>query len=297
MEKKMNKKVGIVLSGGGAKGAFELGALDVLLKKIEWAGDTLAGISGTSIGAFISAFVASGQFESLKKIWLSWNMKNCPLVQTQWYGAYGSLLLRGYMYEAQPVKDFFIKNLDVGKLLTSKTKYINTFVRLGDGELFYGGNITPNNTQDRAISEIMASMSFIPGTPSVNIDGREFVDGGFRDTVPVKALIENCEKLDKIYVINVNTEKRKWNTKILSNTNKSLIERLIFLYDDILWDENNRSDIEIGKLKFWDKEKYSVIYPLVMNQVTTSFEPDLISESFYHGKQIMENHFKNESLS
>jgi len=292
----MNKRIGIVLSGGGAKGAFELGALEILLEKIKSSGDTLVGISGTSIGAFISAFVSSGQFETLKNIWLSWNAKNCPLIQTQWYGAFGSLLLRGYMYDSEPVKNFFVKNLDVGKLLTSKVKYINTFVRLGDGELFYGGNITPSNTQDRAISEIMASMAFIPGTPSVNIDGIEFVDGGFRDTVPVKALIDNCENLDKIYVITVNPEKRQWNTKILSNSTKSLIEKLIFLYDDILWDENNRSDIEIGKLKFWNKEKYSVIYPLVMKQVTTSFEPDLIRESFHHGRQIMENHFVSEKL-
>jgi predicted acylesterase/phospholipase RssA len=283
--------VGIVLSGGGAKGAFQIGVLDVLLAKIKESGDKLVGIAGTSIGAMNGAFIASGQFNALKNFWLTWNMKNCPLVQSDWYGSAMSLLINGYLYNSKPLRKFFEDNLDVKKLLISDVKYINTYVRLGDGEMLLGGNIDGKNTQDRAISEIMASMALIPGTPSVNIDGVEYVDGGFRDTTPAKSLIEHCPDLDKIYVITLNPEKRQWNSNILSNTNKSLVERILFLANDILWYENTRSDIEIGKLKFWDKEMYSVIYPLKMNQDTTSFEAPKIMESYTHGISVMQRQF------
>lgn len=279
----MNKKIGIVLSGGGAKGAFEVGVLKVLLDKINKDKDVLAGISGTSIGAFNAAFVASGQFDDLERIWLSWNLKNCPLIQTDWYGNIISLLIKGYMYNPQPVKSFFEKNLNVSALYNSPIKYINTSVRLGDGELRLGGNVFQKNNANLTISEIMASMAFIPGTPSVNLEGAEYGDGGFRDTVPVKALIENTKEIDKIYIINVNTEKRKWNDKLTKNSNSSLIDKLLFVFDDILWDEANRSDIEIGKLKFWNSDKYKVIYPQTVNLSTTDFDASLIKEAYSHG--------------
>lgn len=285
-------KVGIVLAGGGAKGAFQIGVLEVLLERLKEAGDEIVGVSGTSIGAMNGAFLAAGQFEDLKKIWLSWNLRNCPLIQTGWLGTVGSLVTNGYMYESEPVRAFFKKHLNVKNLLNSKVNYINTMVRLGDGELFLGGNSDKAITEDTAIAQIMASMALVPGTPSVKVGKDEYVDGGFRDTIPVKQLVQAFPNLDKIYIINLNTEKRKWNSKLLYNSNRSLVERLIFMFNDILWDENNRSDIEIGLLKFWNKEKYSLIYPMVMNQDVTSFEPDLIKESYLHGISVMKKYFE-----
>lgn len=282
----MNKKIGIVLSGGGAKGAFEVGVLKVLLNKINRDGDVLAGVSGTSIGALNGAFIASGQFEELEKIWLSWNLKNCPLVQSDWFGNIVSLIVKGYMYNPEPVKAFFQKHLNVALLYNSPIRYVNTQVRLGDGELRLGGNVFQKSDQDLTIREIIASMAFVPGTPSVSINGVEYGDGGFRDTVPVKALIENCDKMDKIYIINVNPEKRTWNPALTKNDSSGLVAKLKFMYDDILWDEANRSDIEIGKLKFWKDDAYQVIYPEQINLSTADFDSKLIAEAYDHGLAI-----------
>jgi NTE family protein len=282
----MNKKIGIVLSGGGAKGAFEVGVLRALLNKINKDKDVLAGISGTSIGAMNAAFVASGQFEDLEKIWLSWTLKNCPLIQSDWYGNIVSLVTKGYMYNAEPVRSFFQKSLSVSALYNSPIKYVNTQVRLGDGELRLGGNVFQKTNQDLTIREIMASMAFVPGTPSVTIENEEYGDGGFRDTVPVKALIQNCEKMDKIYIINVNPEKRIWNPALTKNNIMGLPAKLRFIYDDILWDEANRSDIEIGMLRFWNNDNYQVIYPEKVNLSTQDFDSALIKESYEHGLMI-----------
>lgn len=284
----MNKKIGIVLAGGGAKGAFQVGVLKILIDKINAAGDVVSAVSGTSIGAMNGAFVASGQFSELEKIWLSWNLKNCPLIQSNWYGKFLSLYFNGYMYNPKPVLDFFKKNLSISSLFESSIKYINTSVRLGDGELRLGGTVFQKENQELAINEIMASMAFIPGTPSVTINDQEYGDGGFRDTIPVKALIENSEKLDKIYVINVNPEKRIWNDKLTKNSSSSVIDKLFFICDDILWDENNRADIEIGKLRFWNNNGYEVIYPEFRNMSTTDFDSELIKQAYLHGISVAE---------
>ena len=54
--KKSDKKIGLVLSGGGAKGLAHIGALKV----IEEAGVKIDYIGGTSMGAIIGALYASG---------------------------------------------------------------------------------------------------------------------------------------------------------------------------------------------------------------------------------------------
>jgi predicted acylesterase/phospholipase RssA len=282
----MNKKIGIALAGGGAKGAFAVGVLKVLLEKIKAEGDILHSISGTSIGAMNGAFVAAGQFSDLERIWLSWNNKNCPLIQSPWYGKFLAGLINGYACDPKSTRNFFIKNLSVNNLLNSPIRYINTMVRLGDGKLRLGGNTFQKVNPDLAIREIMASMAFIPATNSINIEGLEYVDGGYTDTVPVEALIDNNEKLDKIYVINLNPEKRKWNKTLVKNSNKSLLQKLLFVYDDIIWTENNRSDIELGKLKYWNSDEYHLIFPEFTKLSTINFDGDLIKEAYLHGIKI-----------
>lgn len=55
----------LVLSGGGAKGAFGAGAIRALYD----AGERFATICGTSIGAFNGAFVAQGKLAELERFW------------------------------------------------------------------------------------------------------------------------------------------------------------------------------------------------------------------------------------
>ncbi|MDQ6784017.1 MAG: patatin-like phospholipase family protein [Actinomycetota bacterium] len=53
------KRVGVVLAGGGARGAYEAGALSVLLPELERRGERPTVIVGTSTGALNAAFLAA----------------------------------------------------------------------------------------------------------------------------------------------------------------------------------------------------------------------------------------------
>jgi predicted acylesterase/phospholipase RssA len=288
----MNKKIGIVHAGGGAKGSFGIGVLENLLKKIKKDEDKLIAIAGTSIGAMNMAFVASNQFEDLKSNWLSWNLKNCPLIQYDFFNPIIDLIIKDYMYKSKPLFNFFKKNLNVNALINSEITYLNNMVRLGDGEMFYGGNHQKNKSEDLIIKEIMASMAFIPGTPAIEIDNVQYVDGGFRDTVMVKGFIENNEKIDHIYIINLNPAERKWDKKLLQKKFLGFQKKLIFLLDDILWYDGLWADIEIGQLKYWNPENYTVISP---NQVYSEnminamdFDDKKIKKYYEHGLEISE---------
>ena len=52
-------KVGLVLAGGGARGAYEIGVLSVLLPALEARGERPTVIVGTSVGAINAAYLAS----------------------------------------------------------------------------------------------------------------------------------------------------------------------------------------------------------------------------------------------
>jgi NTE family protein len=54
-----DRRVGIVLPGGGARGAYEVGALSVLLPELERRGEKISIVCGTSVGAINAAFLGS----------------------------------------------------------------------------------------------------------------------------------------------------------------------------------------------------------------------------------------------
>lgn len=59
------ERVGLVLSGGGARGAYELGALSVLAPVLQQRGERPRIIVGTSVGALNGAYLAAGMDRGL----------------------------------------------------------------------------------------------------------------------------------------------------------------------------------------------------------------------------------------
>jgi len=53
------ERIGLVLAGGGARGAYEAGVLSTLLPALEERGERPSVILGTSVGAITAAFAAS----------------------------------------------------------------------------------------------------------------------------------------------------------------------------------------------------------------------------------------------
>ena len=61
----LNKEYGIVLEGGGAKGAYQVGAW----KALKEAGIRIKGVAGTSVGALNGALICMDDFSKAERIW------------------------------------------------------------------------------------------------------------------------------------------------------------------------------------------------------------------------------------
>src|SRR5437867_3507325 len=64
----LSAPVAVVLAGGGARGAYEIGALSALLPRLEQRGERPQVIVGTSVGAINAAYLASTAGEPLERM-------------------------------------------------------------------------------------------------------------------------------------------------------------------------------------------------------------------------------------
>ena len=188
-------KIGMVLSGGGARGALEVGAMKVILKKIM---PDL--IIGTSIGSINGAFVASGgTADELEEIWLHVSRR---LLFPRNFSLFFKL------FKAESMS----KNINLKEILQRVMKkeyledcaiplYINA-TRLSDGDsiFFNKGNI---------IDAVMASCAIPPLYPPYSIDGIHYLDGGVSTSNGVKKAVDlGC---DTIIVLDSSNTKRMFN--------------------------------------------------------------------------------------
>ena len=61
----LSREYGLVLEGGGAKGAYQIGAWRALKE----AGVRIRGVAGTSVGALNGALICMDDLEQAEKLW------------------------------------------------------------------------------------------------------------------------------------------------------------------------------------------------------------------------------------
>jgi len=168
-------KIGIALSGGGARGIAHLG----VLKALDEIGVKLSCISGTSTGAIVGALYADGVtpdaildliintrfFSSLRPAWT-------------WTGLLHMDGLRDVILKFIPGNSF--ESLKIPLTIAA------TNLRKGRAEYFSQGELIP---------AILASCCVPALFNPVQLLGEIYVDGGIMDNLPCKPIREKCDVL------------------------------------------------------------------------------------------------------
>lgn len=172
--------IGLVLSGGGARGAAHIGAL----KAFEEYGISPTHISGTSIGAIVGAlYAADVHWTEILKFF-----KNTSIFHTKRF----AFNKPGFLDTEKFYDDLNVylprDNFDS----LQKPLYITaTNVLNGKLKIFSKGQL---------IKPVIASASF-PGvfTPT-EINGSYYIDGGILNNFPVEPLKKHCDKIIGVYI-------------------------------------------------------------------------------------------------
>jgi len=267
-EFKNAERIGIVLAGGGAKGAFQAGAMKAIYRYLEEKGalNKVSVIAGTSIGSWNSLFwladlikSATGwDDEGVHEGW--WNRISAKsLTAPSWYVPF---LRNAFLSSApwQQVFDrIFLTPQVADHIKRSGVHFYFTRSNVMTGELECATNnsahpripgvtyevLDParNRFMQGLRAAVFASMDLPPLFPYIRRNGKLFEDGGVIDNVPIEfAAVEGC---DLIFVLPLNSdfEETPNETSIFArlfrvmDVRQGVLERdgfkLVYLYNEL----------------------------------------------------------------
>lgn len=237
--KKDNAVTGLILSGGGARAAYQVGVLAAIADLLpESAENPFEVIVGTSAGAINAVSLACGALDfqqAIRKLTSVWQSFRTDLVyRTDWWGVLrqagrfiGQHLLglgRGLapvaLLDNSPLRDLLLKELDFSgiNLAVARRKLravaITAFAyQSGQAVTFYQGrgNIDPWMRHRRhglparlRIEHLMASSAIPLLFPPVRLNNEYFGDGAVRQAAPISPALHLGA--DKVLVIGVRSQ-------------------------------------------------------------------------------------------
>lgn len=185
----MDQVVGIVLSGGGARGIGHLGVLKVL----EECDIKPTVISGTSAGAIVGAFYSAGySIEETIEIIEHHKFFSIAHMLFRKQGVFAMHAFENLFHRYFPKNSFEDLNIELYAAATDILK--------GETVYFHSGNLTQAIMASSCIPIVFQPLSF---------EGKLYVDGGVLNNFPIEPLIEKC---NVIIGSNVNSIKKESQT-------------------------------------------------------------------------------------
>lgn len=236
------KKTALVLSGGGSRGAYEAGAWQALTEL----GIRIDIVTGTSVGAINGAMVVQGDLDNTVRLWKEIETHmifDVPegtqpreyareIVFNKGAGTSGlKKLLEKYIDEETVRK----APVDFGVVIVELPTFTPHYV--------YKEEMKPGQLLDH----ILASASLYPAIHSCEIDGKEYIDGGYADVMPVQmALDKGADEVIAVYLNAVGIVDRK---ALQATPNLTLIESRWDLGSTLIFDTDNaRRIMRLGYL-------------------------------------------------
>ena len=206
-------KIGLVLEGGGGKGSYQVGAL----KAFKEFGIDFDVISGTSIGAMNSLFIALSDIDKLEKFWLDFECKYAGIIHEQMSG-FGQLEMIKMRDALKDTNVAFTLAEDKGfikkEIFIEEFKKVINIDSLSDiDKKFYVCSVPAiknpepkyfklnDCSLDGMIDRVFSSAALPCIFPPVRIDGIPYFDGGILDGTPILPTTQNnCELIFIVYL-------------------------------------------------------------------------------------------------
>lgn len=205
MELKLDPNVSyaLALEGGGAKGAYQIGAW----KALREAGIRVDAVAGTSVGALNGAMIAMGDLEKAEELWanirysqvmdvddaamdklIKGDFKGLDLRQT--LEKLRELVL-GRGLDVTPLQNIIRTVVDEDAVRASARElYIVTYSVSDQKELELRAKDLPKGE----LWDMLMASACLPVFRGEKLGGKRYADGGVRDVLPLHVLIENGYK-------------------------------------------------------------------------------------------------------
>lgn len=235
----------LVLSGGGAKGAYQAGVISQLIAS----GCRYDLVTGISVGAINGGFIA--QFNQkqcdeavdvLKRMWFKTTTRD---VMKKWFAWPVSALWRPSVYSSEPLRDLLDRFIDHDRLVASDVRLIVGAVNFRTGR-YRAFDFDNPYRGPNAVDAILASAAFPAMLSGVDIGGEHYIDGGIRTVSPLKSAIDaGATEIDVVMCSSVTHEPNNDSKVTTINVAKQAI--------NVMSDEVMQKDLKLAALynKVW----------------------------------------------
>ena len=180
--KPKTRKRALILSGGGARGAYHAGVWKYL-QEMNWTPDL---ICGTSVGAITASGIGSGLSpEALIRVWRTIERNRVfrislwrHLRSMLWFGGYTPLV------DTEPLRQYITEMADIEALRKSKIEIIITAVNILNAQLKFFNNKVID------IEHVLASSAIPILFQWQYVDGEPYWDGGVMANTPIQPALE-----------------------------------------------------------------------------------------------------------
>ena len=224
----------LVLSGGGSKGAYQVGALKHILGNLKIPYDIFCGVSVGAINCgFLAQFTNSFEQESIIELEKLWNNIDTPNIYVRWkpFGRLHAVWKKSF-FDSSPLHQLVKSNLDLEKIRHSGKQ-----VNIGTVSLSSGKYTIFDQSSDYFIDAVIASASFPGMLTPVKFMDQYWADGGVKEISPIKKAVEMGANVIDIIITSPQTRVRRF---ITHPTTVDIIKRSM----DLSTDKIMANDIE-----------------------------------------------------
>lgn len=295
---KKSNKIGLVLSGGGAKGAFQAGVITSLMN----GGIKFNVVSGTSVGALNGSAIATGQGFELEKIWA--NISKGDVFKKRSIASLATRQLFSWFRFREPplgLHDTDPLKATIKKVIGTKTPIMPFYaprVNLVNGN--YRSAVTNHKFKDQVLGSASIPIVFDPVI--MNRKHSIIVDGGVRAVSPIKEMFQH--NLDKIVIVPTQPIKSAASDVDINNFVDAVKQTISIMMDEIFKEDIERF-LEINNIVrqaeeqgFEVKNKKGIPYKYYKETIIQpdrglgdplDFSRSSLDERFNHGLMIGEN--------
>lgn len=195
----LDKEYGIVLEGGGAKGAYQIGAW----KALREAGVKIKAIAGASVGSLNGALMCMDDLETAEKIWKNISYSdvmnvNDELMKNIKSKNFRSLnltevlnsslqLIKDGGFDITPLRELMAEAIDEEKIRSSDRKlYAITYSVSERKELA----VDINQAEPGTMADMLLASAYFMAFKNEKLQGKRYMDGGGVNNVPVDVLLD-----------------------------------------------------------------------------------------------------------
>ena len=200
----ITKTYAIALEGGGARGAWQVGAW----RALEEAGVRYNAVSGTSVGALNGALMAMRDLTQAEQLWkdirfsqvmnvdddtmkriMTMDFQNLSQVKSALHAIRDIIRDRGV--DVEPLRNLLAERVDEEKIRNSGVEFFLSTVNLTDRKEM---QIDAKELAPGELQGMLMASAYHPAFKQEKISGKTYADGGFYDVVPISALISRGYK-------------------------------------------------------------------------------------------------------